>query len=135
MGFLSEYIFGIFGIWTNPGEVQGATGMTLSQIKNTSPSLYNYIVELWQRHSFNGLLYAVFGMLIAAIPFRRGEKWAWYALWVFPVWTVFEAAALYEVTGLESGGASPAEVAVVVIIMITGLALPYRKFFPKKQGV
>lgn len=107
--------------------------MTLGQIQTSSPLLYNYIVELWQRHSFNGLLYALFGILIVVIPFRKGERWAWYIMWIFPIWTIIQASALYAVTGLESGGASASEVTIVVGIMILGLVLPYRRFFPKKQ--
>jgi hypothetical protein len=31
----------------------------------------------------------LFGVLMAAIPFRRGERWAWYAFWFYPVfWAV-----------------------------------------------
>lgn len=35
-----------------------------------------------------GFLGAGLGLLaaiVSAIPFRRGERWAWYALWLFPV--------------------------------------------------
>jgi hypothetical protein len=34
------------------------------------------------------LLGAGFGLLaavVSVIPYRRGERWAWYALWLFPV--------------------------------------------------
>jgi len=35
-----------------------------------------------------GLLGAGFGLLaalVSAIPYRRGERWAWYSLWLFPI--------------------------------------------------
>lgn len=35
-----------------------------------------------------GLLGAGFGVLatvISAVPYRRGERWAWYALWLVPI--------------------------------------------------
>jgi hypothetical protein len=37
----------------------------------------------------------LFGSLIAAIPFRRREVWAWWAMWFCPVfWTVHLIARL-----------------------------------------
>lgn len=37
----------------------------------------------------------LFGVLITAIPFRRRDRWAWYALWFYPVfWTVHLVARL-----------------------------------------
>ena len=37
----------------------------------------------------------LFGGLIALIPFRRGERWAWSVLWFYPVfWVVHLVAGL-----------------------------------------
>lgn len=37
----------------------------------------------------------LFGGLIAVVPFRRREQWAWWTLWFYPVfWTVHLVGAL-----------------------------------------
>src|SRR6266576_7355639 len=33
-----------------------------------------------------------FGVLIAAVPYRRREKWAWFILWCYPGFWVFHLA-------------------------------------------
>ena len=41
----------------------------------------------------------LFGGLIAVIPFRRGERWAWWALWFYPgFWTVHRACHFLRVS-------------------------------------
>ncbi len=37
---------------------------------------------------------AVLATLIAVIPFRRGERWAWAALWVWPAFFVAHVVVL-----------------------------------------
>lgn len=39
-------------------------------------------------NSLNELLIGVFGVAIAVYGLRRGERWAWYAMLLWPVWTV-----------------------------------------------
>ena len=34
----------------------------------------------------------LYALLVIAIPFRRCEKWAWYATWIFPIGLVVSAA-------------------------------------------
>lgn len=60
--------------------------------------LFGLIVSLWPGP--NGPLYlraigvasigmGLFGLLITLIPYRRGERWAWFTLWYYPVfWSI-----------------------------------------------
>jgi hypothetical protein len=35
-----------------------------------------------------GIIWAGFGLLaaiISLVPYRRGDRWAWYALWLVPI--------------------------------------------------
>jgi hypothetical protein len=34
----------------------------------------------------------LYALLIIAIPFQRGEKWAWYATWILPIGLAVSAA-------------------------------------------
>lgn len=65
---------------------------------------------------------AIFSLATAAKPYRRGEKWAWYVLWYWPLLFLIHAIAFGSVIhGLP-----------LFIIALMGLLGPYRKFFPRK---
>jgi hypothetical protein len=65
----------------------------------------------------------LFGGLLALVPYRRRERWAWFALWFYPL---FWLAHLL-------GGLPPGKDHVHQIVFITlslaGLILPCRQFF------
>jgi hypothetical protein len=63
----------------------------------------------------------LFGTAIALRPYRRGEKWAWFVLWYWPVHLVIHSAAFgtYPIDG------------VLAFVTFLGLALPARRFFPR----
>ncbi len=61
----------------------------------------------------------LFALILTLIPFRRGERWAWYTLWMLPLlWLSLFALApdlrLY---------------LALAIVTAAGLILPYRRFF------
>lgn len=66
----------------------------------------------------------IFGLAITLIPFRRGERWAWYVLWYYPVFFVIHILAF--------GTLVPD--AVFVAITTLGLLVPYRRFFPGEDA-
>ncbi|HWD03419.1 MAG TPA: hypothetical protein VG674_13300 [Amycolatopsis sp.] len=65
----------------------------------------------------------LFGGLLAVFPFRRRERWAWSALWFYPV---FWLAHL--VFSLPPGTDHVHQV-VFVVLSLVGLLLPVRSFF------
>jgi len=78
----------------------------------------------------NGFLAGVFGMVIAAGPYRRGERWAWYLLLLFPVLLL---GAQY--VNLKTGLGIDADLPVLLALMAGGLLLPLRRFFgPRRAG-
>ena len=72
----------------------------------------------------NGFLVGVFGMVIAAGPYRRGERWAWYLLLLFPVLLL---GAQY--VNLKTGLGMDVDFPVLLAVMAAGLILPLRRFF------
>lgn len=66
----------------------------------------------------------LFGLLIATTAFRRRERWAWFALWYYPLfWTA------HLVGGLPPGKDHVHQV-VFILLSLAGLLLPVREFFP-----
>ena len=67
----------------------------------------------------------LFGLLITTIAYRRRERWAWFALWYYPVfWTA------HLVGGLPPGKEHVHQV-VFIVLSLAGLLLPVREFFPR----
>ena len=68
----------------------------------------------------------IFGLLITTIAYRRRERWAWFALWYYPVfWTA------HLVGGLPPGKEHVHQI-VFIALSLAGLLLPVREFFPRR---
>ena len=65
----------------------------------------------------------LFGLLVALIPFRRREPWAWFALWYYPAfWAV-------HLVGQLPPGKDHVHQVVFIVLSLAGLLLPIRQFF------
>jgi uncharacterized membrane protein HdeD (DUF308 family) len=68
----------------------------------------------------------LFGLLITTIAYRRRERWAWFALWYYPL---FWAAHL--LGGLPPGREHVHQV-VFIVLSLVGLLLPVRQFYSRR---
>jgi hypothetical protein len=64
---------------------------------------------------------------------RRGDRWAWYTMWVWPLGIVLiEAQLLSSVRTLESGIPVPLiSGTIFIVVSAVTLALSYRKYLRK----
>src|SRR5215203_5627195 len=68
----------------------------------------------------------IYGLLITMIAYRRRERWAWFALWYYPVfWTA------HLVGGLPPGNEHVHQV-VFIVVSLAGLLLSVREFFGRR---
>jgi multisubunit Na+/H+ antiporter MnhB subunit len=68
----------------------------------------------------------LFGLLITTIAYRRRERWAWFALWYYPVfWTA------HLVGGLPPGNEHIHQI-VFIVLSLAGLLLSVGEFFPRR---
>lgn len=70
----------------------------------------------------------LFGLLITTTAYRRGERWAWFASWYYPV---FWAAHL---VGNLPPGKDHIHQVVFIGLSLAGLLLPVREFFPGRRA-
>jgi hypothetical protein len=78
-----------------------------------------------------GIFEASFGalvMILAAVPFRRGERWAWFALWAVPL--SFAGA----IANAARVGASLGPLPIFLVVPLLGLALAAPLFFRSKPS-
>ena len=109
-------------------DAQLVTGMSLSELEASSPVATELVRWLY---GAIGNLKTSWSFLVLAITltgYRRGEKWAWYTLWLVPILLVssgiFNSIFLGDVNNML-------EWIPITSISLVGLLLPYRKFFPK----
>lgn len=61
---------------------QGFTGLSWSDLAATSPQTAAYLKLLFRLYSAFCVIVGLLTVMIAVTAFRRGERWAWWALFV-----------------------------------------------------
>ena len=67
-------------------------------------------------------------LAITLTGYRRGEKWAWYTMWLVPA--VLVGQGLWYSVFLGDFNEMVQYIPIVTVALV-GLLLPYRKFFPR----
>jgi hypothetical protein len=67
--------------------------------------------------------FAILGTILTLIPYRRGERWAWFALWLIPL--VHGGMALTMLIDQYSAGYV---YLVLFLISLIGILIPIRRF-------
>ena len=109
-------------------EVQHITGMSLSELEASFPEATEMVRFLF---GSVGVLKTSWSLLVLSItlwPYRKGEKWAWYTLWLVPA--VLVGQGLWYSVFLGDFSEMLAYIPIVTVTLVA-LLLPYRKFFPK----
>jgi hypothetical protein len=111
------------------GAVKSLTGITFSQLAESNPGVANYIYYLIRIFAIFSAGLGAFFMIVSATAYRKGELWAWYLTWVVPVLFLLDFANDYLAFGYVDVGSL-----FILVILVIGLLLPYRRFFPIEQS-
>lgn len=65
-----------------PAEYEGFTGHSWSALANTSPMATGFMTLLFRMYGTYGVAFALMAISITVTAFRRGDRWAWWALLV-----------------------------------------------------
>ena len=110
-------------------DAQRVLGMSWSELQTSNPEgaefVRFYIGEM-------GLLKMSWSFLVLAITltgYRRGERWAWYTLWLCPANLVGQG--LFDSVLLGDFNLMLPWIPITSISLV-GLLLPIRRFFPRK---
>jgi hypothetical protein len=109
---------------------------------NTSiypPEAYSDLVQAGTVAGVFGIMVGLFLIFIGMKAFRKGEKWAWYAVAVVPIFMVLNSYSDYVGAGpgyIYSGNAFPAYAILSYLLLaaptLIGLLISTRSFFPSK---
>jgi hypothetical protein len=109
------------------------SGTSWSELNTTAPgpaNLIDYQVRAGGVYLFmTGLL----SLSIALTALRHGDRWAWYAMWVWPLGIVLiEGQLLSSVRTLETGIPVPViSGTIFIIVSVATLTLSYRRYLRK----
>ncbi len=98
-------------------------GSTFAQIRTFNPNVMDILTSMSR---FSGLYLLTTGMLgvfILAVPFRKGQKWAWYATLIAIGIGLFGQLALIYIAGsLMPSYVMPVAI-VLILLWVSGLAV------------
>ena len=113
--------------------LEAITGMTWEQLEAASPNAAAMIDFKMRVGGMQFLFLGLFSMAITVTGFRRGERWAWYTMWLYPLFLGLHSLIILSAYKHPKAGIPVPLVSGLVVLVITALTLvlSYRKFFPK----
>ncbi|CAN5226832.1 hypothetical protein BH18CHL2_BH18CHL2_10370 [soil metagenome] len=96
----------VVGFEWDPGIPVGLTGMTPAQLRGESEQAYRLLDHGVRGGGVNLVAIGTLLSVVLFFGFRRGQLWAWWAMWVLPAW----AASVFFVMlafGVAPGQAPP----------------------------
>lgn len=99
-------LFGIgdllFGLDADPAIPEGVAGMSPEEMRDSSPELARHADLQVRAGGIQLIVIATLWSLVLVFPFRRGERWAWWAMWTFPGWAL-AVAVMFLFVDLQPG--------------------------------
>jgi hypothetical protein len=77
-----DHLLGPGGKAILPAGYEGYSGGSWSELAGTSPLIAGYVTLLFRMYGVYNILFGLLGSAIAVTAFRRGDRWAWWALLV-----------------------------------------------------
>jgi hypothetical protein len=123
-------VVGLFGIGdllnamdADPAITVGISGLTPDEIRATNIEVAGLID--WQVRSggLHLIVMSLVWIVILVIPFRRGERWAWFVMWAFPVWSLAVSASFLFIELQPDVAIPPPAISGWIFFALTGLIL------------
>jgi dihydroorotate dehydrogenase len=110
-------------------DAQYITDMALQELEASSPEAYKLILWLYMGLGNLKISWSLFVITITLTGYRKGEKWAWYTLWLLPL--ILASSAVYNIY-FFGDISEVVQWIPITFLSIVGLFIPYRKFFPNR---
>ena len=130
--------FGVGDVVVGPaadrGIPLGLTGMTLEELQAEGPASYR-LFDFFTRVNGNSLLLAgLFGTAILLFAFRHDQPWAWWTMWLLPLWAL-GVTAFYLVAGVQADQPPPPPLVsgpIFALVAAAILLVSTPRFFPRR---
>jgi hypothetical protein len=106
------------------------TGTTWSDLRATDPGAANLIDYLVRAGGGELLVVGLLSLAICLTGLRRGERWAWLAMWVWPLWVALVIPLLLGAARTPGAGVPVPVISgsVVFVIAVATLLLSSRRY-------
>jgi hypothetical protein len=106
------------------------TGTTWDALQAADPGAANLIDYQVRASGAWLLLLGIFSLTISATALRRGERWAWYEMWAWPLGVALVVAVLWSATRGHGEGIPVPIISgsITIVISVLTLALSARRF-------
>jgi hypothetical protein len=106
------------------------TGTTWDELRTANPGAAKLIDYLWRAQAAALVVVGLLTVAISLTALRRGDRWAWYAMWVFPLWIALVYLVFWIAQpDLRSGIPVPLiSGTVFLVITVATLGLSYRRY-------
>ncbi|MCW4037564.1 MAG: hypothetical protein NWF13_02380 [Candidatus Bathyarchaeota archaeon] len=125
-------VFGLVQVFSPDGlletDAQLITGMSWNELKASSPVATDLVRFHYELMGLLKTSWSLFVLAITLTGYRKGEKWAWYTLWLAPLVLVWNA--IFNVSFVGDVNRALQSIPIITVTLL-GLLLPYRKFFPR----
>jgi hypothetical protein len=114
--------------------MHGLTDMSWNELQAANPNAAHLIDTIFRMNGATLAVLAALSAVICVMGFRRGQRWAWYALWALPAWMALTVFFVFNAVKHPRHG-TPVPVisgSVLFVVCAAALALSYRKFFKKQ---
>lgn len=113
----------ILGMEADPAIPEAVTGLTPAEIETRSQPLATLVDLQIRSGGLHLILLATLWAVILWIPFRQHERWAWYAMWTFPLWALTVSVAFLFVELRPDAALPPPAISGWVFFGAAGLLL------------
>jgi hypothetical protein len=115
------------------GEVvlfKGLTGTSWDELRGSDPGAAKLIDHQVRTGGLALLAAGLFSLAISLTALRRGERWAWMAMWTWPLWVVL-IYPLFWVAEPHPSAGTPVPIisgTIFLVITVATLGLSYRRY-------
>lgn len=115
---------------------QGLTGTTWDAFRTADPGGARLIEHQVRTGGLALLMAGLFSLAISVTALRRGDRWAWIAMWAWPLWVVL-VYALFWVAQPDPSAGTPVPImsgTVFLVIAVATLGLSSRRYLRRPES-
>lgn len=122
----------ILGTNADPAIVESITGIEWDVLQAASHDVATFINLSARMLGLTLLCFSLLTVAITLTSFRQGHTWAWYALWIWPIWYASLFILTFTAERSPDFPPPPPMMSAPIFFLITALTLllSYRRFFP-----
>lgn len=112
----------------------GITGTTWDELKAADPAAARFIDSQVRSGGAQLLLIGLLSFAITLFGLRRGQRWAWRTMWLWPLWLVLVLIVMLLTERVPGAGIPVPMISGTIFLFITvgTLVLSYRKYNPTR---